>query len=79
MAIGSAPEIGLKLVRIPVVDGFLDREALTEYYREWRAVVGDNLLGGYASLHEAPRYESGNRPETEQLAPAREPEEVPPA
>lgn len=76
MAIGSAPEIGLILVEIPIVDNFLDSEALDEYYRQWREIVGDDLLGGYASLHEAPRYENGNRPETEQPTTTRESEEV---
>lgn len=44
MAIGSAPEIGLKYN--VGLDGWLDGAAAA-----WRAEVGDNLLGGYAALY----------------------------
>lgn len=56
MAIGSAPEIGVSFSGVPMdEDGFVDGEALSAWYRQWREVVGDDLLGGYATLHYAPR------------------------
>lgn len=68
MAIGSAPEIGMRFTRLSI-------DELTEYYRKWKETVGPDLLGGYASLHFAPRYPDGNRPvcaEAVQPSPSRD-------
>jgi len=63
MAIGHAPEIGTTFARIPVVDGMLDSDALTAYYKAWKEQVGPDLLTGWGSLHFPPRYEGGIIPE----------------
>lgn len=73
MAIGSAPEIGTKFTRIPVLDGMLDHDALVAYWKVWKQECGPDMLRGWASLHYAPRYSDGIIPETVQSPTTREP------
>lgn len=48
MAIGSQGEIGTTFTTRA---DFNTLEDLWEWYRQWREYVGDDLLGGYATLH----------------------------
>ena len=63
MAIGSAPEIGTKFSRIPVVDGMLDGEAIAAFHILWKESIGPDGLTGWGSLHHPPRYPNGDIPE----------------
>lgn len=47
MSIGSAPEIGTTFNRL---GDYPSWETLLEWHRAWRRHVGDDLLGGYATL-----------------------------
>lgn len=51
MAIGSAPEIG---TRFSNLEGWLESKV-----HAWREEVGDDLLGGYATLAYPLRYADG--------------------
>lgn len=48
MAIGSEGEIGATFGNR---NSFNSIEAYWEWFRIWREHVGDDLLGGYATLH----------------------------
>lgn len=47
MAIGSEPEIGESFA---TVKDFPTFDHLLAYYRRWKEEVGEDLLGGYATL-----------------------------
>lgn len=47
MSIGSAPEIGTTFSK---VGDFPSMEEVMEWHKQWRAFVGDDLLGGYGVL-----------------------------
>jgi hypothetical protein len=59
MAIGSAPEVGAEFSS---AKDFTSEDAVWEWYKIWREFVGDDLLGGYATL----AYPSGYGPDDKQ-------------
>lgn len=59
MAIGHAPEIGVSFGGGFERDeyGFCTVESMTDFYKQWKEVVGDDLLGGWAELIRSDRSE----------------------
>lgn len=55
MAIGSAPEIGAKFVELA------DWPAKVKFLREWRAIVGDDGVGGWGTLVRRERHGKDER------------------
>lgn len=51
MAIGSEAEIGALFGSFEKDEfGWLTRASMVEFYTPWREMVGDDLLGGWATL-----------------------------
>ena len=63
MAIGSAPEIGSQFGRFKMDGNLNDADDTRRWYQIWKEGVGDDLLGGWGSLHSPPRHPNGDIPE----------------